>query len=190
MDPSAAKIGGVDSLRGQLLIAGPSLWDPNFRRTVVLIGHHDDEGAVGVVLNRPLEATVAEAVPPLSPIVPPGESLFAGGPVQPEAAVELADFEEPERAGIIALESIGFLPEETGPDEIGGLRRARVFAGYAGWGAGQLEAEMEEDSWHPAPAFPGDVFTDDPDRLWGTVVERLGPAFRLLRTMPIDPQMN
>ena len=181
---------GVDSLRGQLLIAGPSLWDPNFRRTVVLIGHHDDEGAVGVVLNRPLEATVAEAVPPLSPIVPPGESLFAGGPVQPEAAVVLADFEEPERAGIIALESIGFLPEDTGPDEIGGLRRARVFAGYAGWGAGQLEAEMEEDSWHSAPAFPGDVFTDDPDGLWAAVVERLGPAFRLLRTMPIDPQMN
>ena len=181
---------GVESLRGRLLIAGPSLWDPNFRRTVVLVGHHDDEGAVGVVLNRPMDATVEEAVPPLSPIVPPGESLFAGGPVQPEAAVVLADFEEPERAGIIALESIGFLPEETGPDDIGGLRRARVFAGYAGWSAGQLEAEMEEASWHAAPAFPGDVFTDDPDGLWRAVVERLGPAFRLLRTMPMDPQLN
>jgi putative transcriptional regulator len=180
----------VDTLRGQLLIAGPSLWDPNFRRTVVLIGHHDDEGAVGVVLNRPLDATVEEAVPPLSAIVPPGESVFAGGPVQPEAAVVLADFEDPERAGIIALESIGFLPEETGPDAIGGLRRARVFAGYAGWGAGQLEAEMEEASWHVTPAFPGDVFTDDPEGLWGTVVERLGPGFRLLRTMPMDPQLN
>jgi len=180
----------VDSLRGQLLIAGPGLWDPNFRRTVVLIGHHDGEGAVGVVLNRPLDSTVEEAVPPLSAIVPAGESLFAGGPVQPEAAVVLADFEDPARAGIIALDSIGFLPEESGPDAIGGLRRARVFAGYAGWGAGQLEAEMEEASWHTTPAFPGDVFTDEPDRLWGTAVERLGPSFRLLRTMPMDPQLN
>jgi putative transcriptional regulator len=189
-DPTAGKIDVVDSLRGQLLIAGPSLWDPNFRRTVVLIGHHDEEGAVGVVLNRPLDATVEETVPPLSAIVPPGESLFVGGPVQPGSAVVLADFEDPERAGVIALDSIGFLPEETGPDGIEGLRRARVFAGYAGWGAGQLEAEMEEASWHVTPAFPGDVFTDDPIGLWGTVVERLGPAFRLLRTMPMDPQLN
>jgi putative transcriptional regulator len=182
--------GVVDSLRGQLLIAGPSLWDPNFRRTVVLIGHHDDDGAVGVVLNRPLDATVEEAVPPLSPLVPPGESLFRGGPVQPESAVVLADFEDPGRAGIIALDSIGFLPEETDANAIGGLRRARVFAGYAGWGAGQLEAEMDEASWHVAPALPGDVFTDDPERLWAVAVGRLGPAFRLLRTMPMDPQMN
>jgi putative transcriptional regulator len=186
----AGKIDVMDSLRGQLLIAGPSLWDPNFRRTVVLIGHHDDEGAVGVVLNRPLEATVEEAVPPLSPLVPPGESLFRGGPVQPEAAVVLADFEDPGRAGILALDSIGFLPEETDADAIGGLRRARVFAGYAGWGAGQLEAEMDETSWHATPALPGDVFTREPDRLWGTVVARLGPEYRLLRTMPMDPQMN
>jgi putative transcriptional regulator len=180
----------VDSLRGHLLIAGPDLWDPNFRRTVVLIGHHDDEGAVGVVLNRPLEATVEEAVPPLAPLVPAGEPLFHGGPVQPEAAVVLADFEEPGRAGILALDTIGFLPEEVDADELGGLRRARVFAGYAGWGAGQLEAEMAESSWHTAPAHPGDVFSSDPDALWASAVARLGPAFRVLRTMPLDPQLN
>ena len=180
----------VDSLRGHLLIAGPSLWDPNFRRTVVLIGHHDDEGAVGVVLNRPLETTVEEAVPPLSPLVPPGEQLFHGGPVQPEAAVVLADFEEPARAGILALDTIGFLPEEVDAAQLGGLRRARVFAGYAGWGAGQLEAEMEESSWHATPAHPGDVFASDPDRLWTAAVGRLGPRFRWLRTMPLDPQLN
>lgn len=180
----------MDTLRGHLLIAGAGLWDPNFRRTVVLVGHHDDDGAVGVVLNRPLDATVEEAVPPLSGLVPPGESIFRGGPVQPEAAVVLADFEDRERAGVIALDSIGFLPEETDADAIGGLRRARVFAGYAGWDAGQLESEVDEGSWHATPAFAGDVFTSDPERLWATVVERLGPAFRVLRTMPMDPQMN
>jgi putative transcriptional regulator len=180
----------MESLRGHLLIAGASLWDPNFRRTVVLIGHHDDEGAVGVVLNRPLDATVEQSVPPLSPLVPPGEPLFRGGPVQPEAAVVLADFEEPDRAGILALDSIGFLPEETDAESLGGLRRVRVFAGYAGWGAGQLEAELDEASWHATPAVPGDVFTSDPERLWASAVSRLGPEHRLLRTLPVDPQTN
>jgi putative transcriptional regulator len=180
----------MESLRGHLLIAGPQLWDPNFRRTVVLVGHHDDDGAVGVVLNRPLETTVAVAAPPLSSLVPEGETLYQGGPVQPQAAVVLADFEDPSRAGVLALDSIGFLPEEADADSLGGLRRARVFAGYAGWGAGQLEAEMEEESWHATPALPGDVFAPDPDRLWTTVVGRLGPAYRLLATMPLDPQMN
>jgi putative transcriptional regulator len=180
----------MDSLRGQLLVAGPNLWDPNFRRTVVLIGHHDPDGAVGVVLNQPLAATVEEAAPPLSPLVRPGEALFRGGPMQPEAAVVLADFEDPDRAGVLALETIGFLPEESDSESLGGLRRARVFAGYAGWTAGQLDAEMAEDSWHATTAVPGDVFTDDPEGLWTTAVGRLGPDFRLLATMPVDPTLN
>lgn len=180
----------MDNLRGHLLIAGPSLWDPNFRRTVVLVGHHDEDGAVGVVLNRPLRTTVEEAAPPLSPLVPPGETLFQGGPVQPEAAVVLADFEDPGKAGVLALDSIGFLPEETDADALGGLRRARVFAGYAGWGAGQLESEMEEGSWHATPAMPGDVFTGDPEGLWRDTVRRLGPELRMLSTMPLDPNLN
>jgi putative transcriptional regulator len=180
----------VDTLRGHLLIAGAGLWDPNFRRTVVLIGHHDDEGAVGVVMNHPLDATVEEAAPPLSLLVPPGEPIFRGGPVQPEAAVVLADFEDPARAGVLALDSIGFLPDDADADSLGGLRRARVFAGYAGWGAGQLEAEMAEDSWHATPALPGDVFADDPDALWASAVGRLGANLRLLTTMPLDPNLN
>jgi putative transcriptional regulator len=180
----------MGNLRGHLLIAGASLWDPNFRRTVVLIGHHDEEGAVGVVLNRPLPTTVEEAAPPLSSLVPPGETLFRGGPVQPEAAVVLADFEDPDMAGVLALDSIGFLPEESDAGSLGGLRRARVFAGYAGWGAGQLEAEMEEDSWHATPALPGDVFTPHPEGLWSSAVRRLGPAYRLLSSMPLDPSLN
>lgn len=180
----------MDSLRGHLLVSGPGLWDPNFRRTVVLIGHHDDEGAVGVVLNQPLDATVEEAAPPLSPLVPSGEPLFRGGPVQPESAVVLADFEDPDRAGVLALDSIGFLPEESDTDSLGGLRRARVFAGYSGWGAGQLEAEVEEESWHATPALPGDVFTASPEGLWARAVGRLGPRFRLLTTMPLDPTQN
>jgi putative transcriptional regulator len=180
----------VDWLRGTLLIAGPELWDPNFRRTIVLIGHHDEDGAVGVVLNRAAEVTVEEAVPPLAPLVPLGERLFVGGPVQQDAAVVLADFARPEAAEALAFGSIGFLAGEVDPDEIGPIRRARVFAGYAGWGPGQLEAEVEESSWLLEPAVPEDVFAPDPDALWNAVLRRKGPGFHLLLSMPVDPTEN
>jgi putative transcriptional regulator len=180
----------MESLRGHLLLSAAGLWDPNFRKTIVLIGHHDEDGAVGVVLNRATDVSVAEAVPPLADLVPAGELLFIGGPVQPQAAVVLAEFEDPSRAEIIALDSIGFLPEEVDPDEIGGIRRARVFSGYSGWGAGQLEAELEEGSWIVEPAQADDVFADDPERLWDRVLRRKGGEFAILRTMPVDPSLN
>ena len=173
-----------------MLIAGPSLWDPNFRQAVVLIGHHDEDGAVGVVLNRITDHEVAEAAPTLAVLVPGGDHLYIGGPVQPEAAVVLADFEEPERADVVAFGSIGFLPQEVDPQTLGPLRRARVYAGYAGWGAGQLEAELDENSWLVIPATPEDVFTQDPGGLWSAVVRRLGPDYGLMATMPVDPSMN
>jgi putative transcriptional regulator len=180
----------MGSLGGQLLIAGPALWDPNFRRSIVLVGHHDETGAVGVVLNRVTQVPVLEAAPPLATLVDPDDPVYIGGPVQPQAAVVVADFEHPERAEVLALDSIGFLPEEADPSEIGRLRRARVFAGYAGWGAGQLEQELEQDSWLVEPARAEDVFTPDPDRLWDEVLRRKGPAYDFLRLMPMDPSAN
>lgn len=180
----------MESLRGHLLLSAASLWDPNFRKTIVLIGHHDEEGAVGVVLNRSTEIAVAEAVPPLADLVPPDEPIFIGGPVQPQAAVVLAEFEDPSRAEILALDAIGFLPEKVDPDGIGGIRRARVYSGYSGWGPGQLEAELEEGSWIVEPARPEDVFSVEPDRLWDQVLRRKGQGFDILRSMPIDPSQN
>jgi putative transcriptional regulator len=182
--------GGVESLRGHLLISGASLWDPNFRRTVVLIGHHDEGGAVGVVLNQPSPITVEEAVPVLAGLVEPGALLSVGGPVQPEAAVVLADFAEPEHAEIIAVGSVGFLPEEVDPADMGPILRARIFAGYSGWAPGQLEMELEQDSWIVVPALPDDVFEEDPDKLWSDVLRRKGPGFELMRVMPVDPSQN
>jgi putative transcriptional regulator len=177
-------------LGGKLLIAGPNLFDPNFRRAVVLIGHHDDDGAVGVILNRPLEVAVDEAVPPLARLVPPGEPLFQGGPVDPQAAVVIAEFEDPSKAGVLAVGSVGFLPEEPDPEELGGILRARVFSGYSGWGAGQLEGELLEEAWLVAPAESDDAFHDDPDGLWRMVLDRLGPRYAVMTTMPMDPGLN
>ena len=176
-------------LTGHLLLSNASLFDPNFRRTVVLIGHHDEDGAVGVVLNRPLGVPVDEAVPPLGDLVAPGEDLFEGGPVQPDGAVVVALFSDPTKAGLLAFGSVGFLPEEP-DDDHDGIVRARVFAGYSGWAAGQLEEEIGEDAWLLTPATEADVFTGEPDRLWQRVIGRLGPAYAVMRTMPTDPDMN
>jgi putative transcriptional regulator len=180
----------VHSLKGQLLIAGPALVDPNFRRTVVLVGEHSDEGALGVVLNRTSETTVGEAVPELSALVEGIEPVHVGGPVQPSAIVVLADFVEPDRAGSLVLDSVGFLPAEVDPDELGELRRARIFAGYAGWGPGQLDEELEEGSWIVEPALPEDVFSDDPAALWADVLRRKGGPYGVLALMPYDPSQN
>ena len=180
----------VQSLKGQLLIAGPALLDPNFRRTVVLVGEHSEDGALGLVLNRSSETTVDEALPELVAIVDGVEQVHVGGPVQPSAIVVLADFVEPDRAGSLVLDSVGFLPSEVDPDELGELRRARVFAGYAGWGPGQLDGELEDGSWIVEPALPDDVFTADPDELWSQVLRRKGGPFGVLALMPPDPSLN
>ncbi|HZN21321.1 MAG TPA: YqgE/AlgH family protein [Gaiellaceae bacterium] len=180
----------MQSLKGQLLVAGPSLLDPNFRRTVVLVGEHTDEGALGVVLNRASEATVEDAVPELSALIDDEELVHVGGPVQPSAIVVVADFADPEQAGALILDSVGFLPAEVDPDAIGELRRARVFAGYAGWGPGQLDEELDEGSWIVAPALAEDVFTGDPEELWSEVLRRKGGPFEVLALMPPDPSAN
>ena len=178
------------SLRGQLLIAGPSLADPNFWRTVVLVGEHSNEGAHGVVLNRPSETSVGEAVPELADLAGEMGTVHVGGPVQSSAVVVLADFANPEEAGSLVLDSIGFLSTEVDPDSLGELRRARVYVGYAGWGPGQLDGELEEGSWIVEPALAEDVFTSDPDALWSTVLRRKGGPFSVLASMPPDPSLN
>ena len=180
----------VESLKGQLLVAGPRLVDPNFRRSVVLVGEHGEEGALGLILNRTSDATVDEALPELAPLVDGDGAVHVGGPVQPTAVVVLAEFAEPARAGSLVLDNIGFLPAEVDPDELGELRRARVFVGYAGWGPGQLDGELEEGSWIVEPAAPDDVFTPAPDDLWSEVLRRKGGPFGVLALMPPDPSAN
>ena len=180
----------MQSLKGHLLIAGPALVDPNFRRTVVLVGEHSADGALGLVLNRTSGGTVAELVPELGALVEGVDAVYVGGPVQPSAIVVLADFVEPELAGALVLDSVGFLPAEVDPEALGELRRARVFAGYAGWGPGQLDAELTDGSWIVEPALPSDVFTLEPDELWSEVLRRKGGPFGVLAQMPADPSLN
>jgi putative transcriptional regulator len=184
----------VDSLRGKLLLASPTLIDPNFRRTVVLITEHTDEGAMGLVLNRPSDASVNDAVPELAWLTddPDDEAVFMGGPVTPGGVMVLAEFSDPFDAAAPVIADIGFVPGDVDDQDafVTGLRRRRIYAGHSGWGAGQLEAEMEEDSWIVEEARPDDIFSDDPEELWSAVLRRMGRQYALLATMPLDPSLN
>ena len=182
---------GMETLRGQLLVAAPSLEDPNFARTVVIVGEHNEDGALGVVLNRPSDTEVAEAVPDLADLVEDGEIVHVGGPVQTSAVLVLAEFAEPEQAQQLVVGDVGFLAVDEEEDRVAtALERARVFAGYAGWGPGQLEAELAREDWIVEPAVGEDIFCDDPDTLWSRVLERKGGQYRLLARMPLDPSVN
>jgi putative transcriptional regulator len=174
----------VDSLRGQLLIAAPSLFD-YFRRTVVLVLEHKPEGAMGVVLGRSSETRVADAVPVLAGFPGADDVVYLGGPVSPESVVALGDFGRPEEAGTQVVGSLGTLDPD-GTNE--SLRRVRVYAGYAGWSPGQLDGELEEGAWIVHDADPSDPFSAGD--IWSDVLARKGGRYRLMATMPADPSQN
>jgi putative transcriptional regulator len=180
-----------ESLSGQLLLASPALLDPNFRRAVVLVGIHSEEGAMGVVLNRPSPVTVGEAVPQLEQAVAERERVFVGGPVQGTSVVFLAEFIDPELAGLLVLGRIGFPAPDADVQELAeATARTRVFAGYAGWGEGQLDEEVQQGDWIADAALPDDVFTDAPEELWSSVLTRKGGSYALIARMPADPRVN
>lgn len=174
----------ADSLSGQLLIASPILSD-TFHRTVVLLLQHGEEGAMGVVLNRPSEHRVADAVPVLAALAEEDDVVHTGGPVQPNAVVALGDFADPADAASLVVGELGLLdPEAASP----ALRRLRVYAGYAGWGPGQLESELEQEAWILEAAHPDDPFRDGD--LWAGTLARKGGRFALLARMPADLSLN
>jgi putative transcriptional regulator len=173
-----------ESLRGQLLIAAPSLFD-YFRRTVVLVLEHTPEGAMGVVLNRESETPVSEAVPILAPFAGAEELVRIGGPVSPQSVVALGEFGEIDDAGTHVVGPLGTIDPEAGNES---LRRVRVYAGYAGWGAGQLDGELEAEAWLVLPARPDDPFADGD--IWSEALRRKGGSYRLMATMPSDPSLN
>jgi putative transcriptional regulator len=180
-----------DSLRGKLLIASPGLIDPNFSRTVVLITEHNEDGAMGIVLNRPSETTVGQVVPQLGEVAGEDSPIWVGGPVQPTALVVLAEFTDLDAAAWIVTADVGFVSAELETGDLADtIRRGRVYAGYSGWGAGQLDAEMETDSWIVEPPLPAELFPDDPNSLWSDVLARKGGQYALIARMPDDPSVN
>jgi putative transcriptional regulator len=182
----------VSSLRGKLILAGPMLKDPNFDRTVVLITEHTEEGAMGLVLNRPSEATIGDAVPDLTWVADPEDTVYVGGPVAPNGVIVLAEWTDPGQAVVLVEDDLGFVPGDADDPEAlaTAIRRARVYAGHAGWGPGQLENEVAEEAWIVEAPRREELFSDDAEGLWPAVLRRMGREFALLSTMPPDPSLN
>ena len=166
----------TDSLSRRLLIAGPSLGDPNFDRTIVYVLEHGDDGALGVVLNRPSEFDVVDALPLWSTATGRPHVVFSGGPVDAGVALGLARVRTPDRLPRAGPACTGPSARSTwrmDPEAIAaGIEVARVFVGYAGWGVGQLDEEVAAGAWFVIDSGPDDVFTTDPEQLWGAILRR------------------
>lgn len=185
----------VDGLTGQLLVASPALGDPTFMRCVILLLDHDEAGALGVVINRPTPVGVADVLPSWEPFATSPGVLFRGGPVAADSALGLATLPgvgEDEPLGWRRVsQGLGLVDLDTPPEIIAAeMADFRVFAGYAGWSPGQLEAELEEGAWYVVPARQRDAFSDNPDRLWRSVLRRQGGDLAFVSTYPDDPSMN
>jgi putative transcriptional regulator len=172
-----------ESLNGKLLIASPSMPD-YFHRSVILMVEHSEQGAFGLVLNRPSETTVGEASPELADLIGNEHLLHIGGPVQPNAVTAIGEHPDPADATKLIVGGVGMVDLDQPPE----LNRVRVFAGYAGWGAGQLDDEMEQEAWILEDTHPDDPFCDGD--LWADVLARKGGEFALLARIPADPSVN
>lgn len=183
-------------LRGRLLVANPNLPDPNFARTVVLMLEHGEEGAVGVVLNRPSQTPVEELIEPLGVLAAPPGLVHIGGPVSPSSAICVAlpnaGYQPLPDDGLVALfDGLVIVDLES---DLGDLKdrvaQVRLFAGYAGWGPGQVEDEIDAGGWYVVPSMPADSLSPDAESLWRIVLRRQGPPLAILANFPVKPELN
>jgi putative transcriptional regulator len=175
---------------GALLVATPRLVDPNFSGTVVLVCALDAGGGLGLVLDRPTAEPAARHLPAWGAHLATPGMVFVGGPVQPETAIGLV---EADPAAVLpalspVADGLGLYDLEAGPAE--GITAVRVFSGYAGWGPGQLEEEVEAGDWFVLDLEPGDPLTADPSGLRERVLRRQGPPLSLYASYPSDPALN
>ncbi len=188
-------IAGTSPTKGRLLVATPPLEDPNFDRTVVYVLEHHDEGALGVVLNRPTGEPLAEPLDRWNELQAKPGSVFRGGPVEPDALIALALANAPVQEATDELApvsgQVASADLTADPAFVAGqVSAVRVFRGYAGWGPGQLEVEIEAGAWLVLDAEPGDVFAEQPDGLWRAILRRQGGRLAWLADAPDDLSAN
>jgi len=181
-----------ETLRGRLLVATPPLVDPNFDRSVVLMLEHGEEGALGIILNRPTEATLSAVLPDWQSHASAPGVVFSGGPVAPEAVIALARGGAGTDEGWVpVLDDVGSVDVGQEPADLGfPIDALRVFVGYAGWGPGQLEGELEEQAWFVVPTLPSDPFSGQPENLWRDVLRRQRGRVAMFAHYPPDPTTN
>ena len=186
---------GMQPEAGSLLIASATLVDPNFARCVLLVLESNEDGSLGVILNQPAEVAVGEVLTQWRDVVNPPGVFFRGGPVELNAALALGllrDAVDDAPSGWRQVSGrLGMVDLDASPDDfLGRLSGLRIYAGYAGWGAGQLDDEIAEGSWHVVPARPSDLFSEAPDRLWREILRRQPPPLSMLTTLPADASLN
>jgi putative transcriptional regulator len=194
--------------KGSLLIAGPGMYDPNFRQSVILLCEHNDRGSMGLVINRPTELVLTDAVHQLSG-AERDDVIYSGGPVQPDHLLILirSEWEPPSSHHVFGdvylgtdlptLKSLvsqetsleGFLPGHVSPAQVPDAV-FRGYAGYAGWASGQLDGELSTQSWIVVPADSKWIFDADPKVVWPELMRSLGPRHAMYATMPRDPHLN
>ena len=185
------------SHEGRLLVATPLIGDPNFEHTVVLLVHHDEDGAFGIVVNRPSETSVVECLPGWADVVSPPGVVFFGGPVNGESVIGLGR-RAPEAAPSAVAASFEPVVGEYGTVDLHGpppldapaLLGLRLFAGSAGWAPDQLEDEIADGAWWAVDARAGDLDTVDPSGLWARVLRRQVGEVAWFANCPIDPSQN
>ncbi|WP_190128932.1 YqgE/AlgH family protein [Streptomyces mashuensis] len=195
----------VSSLTGRLLVATPALADPNFDRAVVLLLDHDEQGSLGVVLNRPTPIGVGDILESWAALAGEPGVVFQGGPVSLDSALGVAVVPGeryahgaaggPRGADPIGWRrvhgAIGLVDLEAPPELLAtALGSLRIFAGYSGWGPGQLEEELAGGAWYVVESEPGDVSSPDPQRLWRAVLRRQRNELAMVATYPDDPSLN
>ncbi len=177
--------------KGKLLVALPTLRDTNFWQTVVLLCEHSPEGSMGLVVNRPTEVDVSTLLND-HPYLAGAGQVYAGGPVQKNAMLILCRSSEPPEDAAI-LENI-FLARDLemfkNPDLLGPDGKIRCYVGYAGWGQGQLEAELKAGAWQLLPGDAGLIFDADFATLWQKMMQRIGGEWAIYASMPPDPSLN
>jgi putative transcriptional regulator len=186
-----------DSLRGQCLVAGKRLRDRNFYKTVVLMVEHGEDGAMGLVVNRPSSVTVAHALSEHFKLPETDDLVYVGGPVEPSAlfivhnSIEFDQNEAPVIPGVYVgssaeiFEQIVRSSAEGNPD-----LQFRIYSGCAGWGAGQLEGELARGDWHTLPAIDGSIFSDDPYLVWDEMMAKVHESSRILPQLSGNPEWN
>jgi putative transcriptional regulator len=188
-------IPGTSPTKGRLLVATPPLEDPNFDRTVVFVLEHHTDGALGVVINRPTPEVLDEPLDRWHDLQAAPGSVFRGGPVEPDALIALALAKQPVADGTEELSPVAgrvVSADLTADPAVvaASVDAVRVFRGYAGWGPGQLEGEIEAGAWLVLDAVPDDVFAAEPDDLWRSVLRRQGGRLAWLATAPDDLGAN
>lgn len=177
------------SLAGRILVARPDLDDPRFHATLMLLLEHGSEGALGVVINRPSQLHLGDAFPDWEDMGAAPNVVFAGGPVDRDALIALGRPSAEPGDLVLGAHPVD-LDQQPMLVEASGVASVRVFAGYAGWAAGQLEGEIANDDWWVVEATIDDLFTDDPDGLWARVLRRQGGELAWYAHYPLDPTLN